>query len=200
VLPAFANTSTLWASYSFIEQIIMEYFKIELDGSHFAESYLVYIIEVSHNGYGRFFYIGQTGDRHHFTARPAFRRLSAHLNDQGHSTENQLYRHIARKILNQETERSKTFGTEIKTKVGDFLRQAKICMHVFPVRVFDRSAESDHKINRIYVESVEQEVIAQLAQQYGQQSILNSKMPKLNRSIDREVAEYAAQLIITACP
>jgi hypothetical protein len=177
----------------------MEYFKLELDGNHFVESYFVYLIEVTHADYGRFFYVGQTGDRNHFTARPAFRRLSAHLSDQGWSKENQLYRHIAQKLLKHELVKNKVFEPETKTGVGAFLREAKICMHVFPVKTFDKAFEPEHKANRKYVESIENEVISQLLSRYGANSILNSRIPNGNREVSPECVEYAIRLINTAC-
>jgi hypothetical protein len=178
----------------------MEYFKIELDGNHFVDSYLVYIIEVTNDEYGRFFYVGQTGDRNHFTARPAFRRLSAHLSDQGRSTENQLYRHIATQILKYQLEKNKVFKTETKADVAKFLRKAKICMHVFPIRAFDRALISEHKANREFVELVENEVISQILNRHGSKFVLNKRLPKVKREVSREILRCVEQIILTACP
>ena len=178
----------------------MQYFKIELDGNHFVESYLVYVIEISHGGYNRYFYVGQTGDRNHFTARPAFRRLSAHLSDQGRSTENQLYRYIATKILKHQLEKNKAFETGVKTNVGEFLKKAKICMHVFPIRAFESEMISQHKTNREYVESIEVEVIAELSKRFGPEAVLNSRLPKANRKIPPDIDETVRQILNTAFP
>lgn len=73
-------------------------FTIELKGEQFRRGYLLYIIEIRHN-IDTFYYIGQTGDNHYVTARPAFRRLSGHFEDSGNSTQNQLYKYIASIIL-----------------------------------------------------------------------------------------------------
>ena len=178
----------------------MKHFKIELDGNHFTESYLVYVIEVNNHESGRFFYVGQTGDRNHFTARPAFRRLSAHLSDQGRSTENQLYRHIASKILNLQIERNKVFDAATKTKVGNFLKNSRICMHVFPIRPFETNMISEHKANREFVESIENAVILAISNRFGLNSVLNSRVPQAKAKVTEGIDNYVSDIINTACP
>jgi hypothetical protein len=177
----------------------MQHFKIELDGNHFVESYIVYVIEVTNDQHGRYFYVGQTGDRNHFIARPAFRRLGAHLSDQGWSRENQLYRHIAKKILKHELEKNKSFESTVKIEVGEFLKKSRICMHVFPIRPFEFDKGSEHKKNREYVESIEKEVIVQLLHRYGADAVLNSMLPKSNQTFSQDVVDYAIRIIAIAC-
>uniref|UniRef100_UPI001F21EDCD hypothetical protein n=1 Tax=Hassallia byssoidea TaxID=482630 RepID=UPI001F21EDCD len=84
--------------------------------------------------------------------------------------------------------------------VSEFLKRAKICMHVFPIRLFEIDKASQHKENREYVESIENEVIAQISSRYGVQAILNSRWPKAGRSLSSDVAEYVSQIVTTACP
>jgi hypothetical protein len=178
----------------------MEYFKIELNGKHFIDSYLVYLIEVRNENYGRYFYIGQTGDRNHFTARPAFRRLAAHLSDQGRSTENQLYRYIANKVLKLSFEKNKVFDVITKRQVSTFLRSSTICMHVFPIKEFDHAQESEHRTNRQYVEAIEQEVIANISNQFGPAAVLNTRLPKVSGKATAEILNSAKLIVQTACP
>ena len=72
--------------------------RIELPGAQFRRAYLLYVIEIRH-GKEQYFYVGQTGDNNYITARPAFRRLSGHMEDTGQSTQNQVYRYIAADII-----------------------------------------------------------------------------------------------------
>ena len=123
----------------------MKYFAIDIDGVQFKKSYLLYVIEIKHKGQGSFYYVGQTGDRHHLTARPAFSRLGAHFSDQGNSTENQVYKSIARKVLQLEIGARKAFTQDVKNQVADFLSDCKIRMHVFPLLDFvDTLLKEEH--------------------------------------------------------
>lgn len=71
---------------------------LELQGEQFRRAYLLYIVEICH-GKEKYYYVGQTGDNRYITARPAFRRLAAHFEDTGNSTQNQVYRYIVGTIL-----------------------------------------------------------------------------------------------------
>lgn len=110
---------------------------IELPGAQFRRAYLLYIIEICHDR-ERYFYIGQTGDNRYITARPAFRRLSGHLEDTGQSTQNQVYRYIATKILGYEEAESKTaFSEKVKQAVEDFLVGSTVRMHAYRAQPFN---------------------------------------------------------------
>lgn len=111
--------------------------RIELPGAQFKRAYLLYVIEICHRQ-ERYFYVGQTGDNNYLTARPAFRRLSGHLDDTGRSTQNQVYRYIAANILGHEEATSKTaFPEKIKQDVEDFLVASTVLMHIYQVQPFD---------------------------------------------------------------
>jgi hypothetical protein len=110
--------------------------RIELPGTHFRRAYLLYVIEILH-GRERYFYVGQTGDNNYVTARPAFRRLSGHLEDIGQSTQNQVYRYIAADILGHKAAISKTsFPEGVKQDVEDFLVDSTVLMHIYRVKPF----------------------------------------------------------------
>lgn len=157
-----------------------DFFKIEIDGRQFKTAYLVYIVKLTSQTLGDFYYVGQTGDRHHLTARPAFRRLAGHLSDQGHSTENQVYRQIAVKILGIENASAKqTFTQQTKDIVSEFLSECKIEMFVHPLAKFVSSANSDsHKSDRQLTEKIENELINYFIRQVGKERLLNKKLPK----------------------
>jgi hypothetical protein len=168
----------------------MEYFTIEIDGQQqFKKSYLLYVVEIEYKEKDRYFYVGQTGDRHHLTARPAFRRLAAHLSDQGSSTENQVYRGIAVKILKKDSAKEKgAFSTEIKQKVSGFLTNSKIKMHVFPIQDFPEVISGEvHKKHRDSVENIESNVIRMIIELFGDEKILNKKSKDKKVGDDKEI-------------
>ena len=154
-----------------------DFFKIEIDGKQFNSAYIVYVVKLTSNSHGEYFYVGQTGDRHYKTARPAFRRLAGHLSDQGYSTENQIYRQIAVKILEIDKAKEKrTFDNDIKDAVTKFLTNSKIEMYVHPLATFSsNSDEKKHIENRIMVEKIENELINYFIKHYGINKILNKK-------------------------
>lgn len=118
-------------------EVAMPDLLIELPGAQFRRAYLLYVIEVCRDQ-ERYFYIGQTGDNNYITARPAFRRLSGHLDDTGQSTQNQVYRYVAEKILGYEEAESKAAFTEkVKQAVEDFLVGSTVRMHIYQVHPFD---------------------------------------------------------------
>jgi hypothetical protein len=120
--------------------------RIELPGAHFRRAYLLYVIEISH-GKERYFYVGQTGDNNYVTARPAFRRLSGHLDDTGQSTQNQVYRYIATNILGHEGAASKApFPKAVKQDVEDFLVKCAVLMHIYRVKPFKPDASRDNHL------------------------------------------------------
>jgi len=120
---------------------------IELPGAQFRRAYLLYVIEICHKQ-DKYFYVGQTGDNNYPTARPAFRRLSGHLEDIGKSTQNQVYRHIATEILGYkeaEASRKETFSEKVKQAVEDFLVDSTVRMHIYRVRSFKPGVtKADH--------------------------------------------------------
>lgn len=164
----------------------MEYFKIQIAGNQFVQAYLIYIIEVRHPDHETHYYVGQTGDRYHRTARPAFRRLGGHLSDQGHSTENQLYRAIVSRILRLEQPKQGRFDADIKSKVSNFLKASTIEMHAFPLREFQDDCTLElHKENREFIEAVENEIIHRLISGYEESNVLNKRIYKAQK-----VAKY----------
>jgi len=178
----------------------MEYFKIQVDRNQFKQSYLIYIIEVVHDVLGTYYYVGQTGDRNHHTARPAFRRLGAHFSDQGHSTENQLYRAIVKKILKVEDYEKGKFENSVKYAVTEFLMPSTISMHAFPIREFSiNSSTEDHSLNRKHVEDLENSIIFKMRQRFTEERILNKKSAK-DLPLSQEASDTVFSIIQTVCP
>jgi len=137
---------------------------LEISGKQFRRAYLLYVIEICHLG-ERYFYVGQTGDRNHFTARPAFRRLCGHLEDTGQSTQNQVYRYIAAELLEYaEAKRRATLSDKVKQAVEDFLVGSEIRMHVYEVSAFNPSnSRAAHREIVKQVSALETHVMSALA-------------------------------------
>lgn len=138
---------------------------IELPGAQFRRAYLLYVVEVCRKQQ-KFFYIGQTGDNHYVTARPPFRRLSGHLDDSGQSTQNQVYRYIAVKILGYEEAAGKKapFSEELKQAVEDFLVDSTIRMHIYQVCPFTAHVSRANHLSTVRnVSLLERFVIGALA-------------------------------------
>ena len=135
-------------------------FVVEIPGDNLRRAYLIYVIEVNKNNHS-FFYIGQTGDNKYTTARPPFRRLAAHLEDVGHSTQNQLYRYIAVQELGIATaSRKKAFHEFTKQAVEDYLAQATVRMHVYRVRSFRPNVSHDEHLDIVRrLRELEQDII-----------------------------------------
>ena len=138
----------------------MSDFTFELAGEQFRRAYLLYIIDISHSK-DRYFYIGQTGDNHYVTARPALRRLFGHLEDSGGSTQNQIYKYIATKILSySKSSKREKYSDACKQAVEDFLVGSIVRMHSYNVLPFNPYiSRHDHQANVRKISRLEQYVI-----------------------------------------
>ena len=176
--------------------MIKEFFKIEIDGQQFKSACLVYIVKVKSEIHGEYFYVGQTGDRYHLSARPAFRRLAGHLSDQGKSTENQIYRQIAVKILQLNGAQLKVkFDIKTKDEVTEFLSKSKVEMYVYPLANFLSNVDpAYHKENRRLTERIENDLINYFNEHFGSEKILNQKFkekkPELFDSLTLEIIDH----------
>ncbi len=159
----------------------MNFFKIPIKGEQFQKAYLVYIVKVTRTEKGSFYYVGQTGDRNHKTARPAFRRLAAHLCDQGHSTENQIYRALAQKVLRHDVKEKKKFEDNVKIEMSDFLMQSEIELFAYAIKTYNKAPSThDHHCDRKYVELIEKDIINYFREKYGDYHLLDIKLPPVN--------------------
>jgi hypothetical protein len=123
--------------------------RIELPGAQFRRAYLLYVIGIRHNK-EQYFYVGQTGDNNYITARPAFRRLSGHMDDTGQSTQNQVYRYIATNILGHKEAASKgPFPEAVKQDVEDFLVDSTVLMHIYRVKPFKPDVSRNNHLREV---------------------------------------------------
>lgn len=155
----------------------MNSFKITIEGQQFRKAYFVYVIRITTQDNINFFYIGQTGDRNYLTARPAFRRLAGHFSDIGSSTENQVYRQIAVKVLKiEDVVKKEKFNESTKKRVGDFLETCKIEMFVYQIADFEDNSDKDlHTKNRKQTELIENELINCVQKKVSADKVFNKK-------------------------
>jgi hypothetical protein len=151
---------------------------LTLEGQHFRRQYLLYIIEIIH-GQDRHYYIGQTGDHNYITARPAFRRLAGHLDDSGRSTENQVYRYLAAKVLKYAAaeDKSENFSEEIKQAVEDYLVHSTVRMHVYSLQEFPQSIEREAHLENVRKVRHFEKMVMELFTE-GKKKIANLKISK----------------------
>jgi len=170
----------------------MESYKIIIDGKEqFRNLYSIYIVEIESKGFDKYFYIGQTGDRAHKSARPPFYRLSGHLNTQEKSTENQIYKGIVEQILKLNWEKK----DEVKEKANNFLINSIITMTVYPIFEYKYNIESNlHKENRRKVEEIENLLLLRYIKKYGREYILNKKLSN-TKYISDDIKKYVDDIV-----
>jgi len=151
---------------------------LTLEGQHFKRQYLLYIIEIIH-GNDRHYYIGQTGDHNYITARPAFRRLAGHLEDIGRSTQNQIYRYLAVRVLGFQEADSKGSNFDEKTKqsVEDFLVTSTIRMHVYSLQEFIPGIEHEKHLKIVREVTLFEQMVIDLFRNH-EKRIANKKIIK----------------------
>ena len=101
-----------------------DYDYIELKGTLLQSKYGAYVITIHHATGGTYYYIGQSGDAKHLTARSSFYRLAAHLG-YSKSTQNQVYQALTKEtgITNRYDLENWMLDATIKVyffKVADF--------------------------------------------------------------------------------
>jgi hypothetical protein len=143
----------------------MQQYTLEFSGTLLKEAYSLYVIKLTHPDEGELYYVGQTGNRAIPVARAIFRRLSGHFDDQGRSTQNQIYRSIAIRLFNEDLKtKDKAFTEEVKQAVSAFFGQCAIKVQAFPIFEFDFGiSPEEHKRCRRSTEAMEQGLIAALS-------------------------------------
>lgn len=169
----------------------MQNFKIKLEGSYLQSFYAVYIIELTQQEQ-QYYYIGQTGDNHYITARPAFRRLTGHLENKNRSTQNQIYKFIAYQILNFPAREKKTdFNLDEKARIEGFLSTSTLEMSVYPLESFDFHASKEvHTRKRKATQAFEKQVILLFKQ--SSKTLINKAIPKNGEDSIHYVKQYEA--------
>lgn len=170
----------------------MKHYTLNIPGELLQEAYSLYVIVIQHKEEGPFFYIGQTGNRAHKSARAIFRRLSGHFDDQGHSTQNQIYRSIAIKLFGDSLKAKKVFPDHIKQAVSNFLVKCQINVHSFPISEYQFDIKDEqHKYQRKQVENLEKALILALVDL----PLLNLKIPKKHLTLLEEEQAIIQQVL-----
>lgn len=151
---------------------------ITLEGKHFQRQYLLYIVEIIHKS-DKFYYIGQTGDNNYVTARPAFRRLSGHLEDGGRSTQNQIYRFLAVNVLgiSDAAGKSSMFDEKIKQAVEDFLVGSTVKMYVYPLQPFVPGIAHQQHLENVRKATLFERMVIDLLLKYSKIIANKKKIP-----------------------
>jgi len=149
-------------------------FTVELNGPLFKRQYLLYVIQLSH-GPSDYYYVGQTGDTKEKTARPVFRRLTAHLEDRK-STQNQVYQYIAHHILHCPVCEGKdtAFTGQTRQRVEKYLVNSDVTMSAYRLEDFSQiiTKTKHHEIRRRTLQ-IEKQVIDILRK--NKRKVINKK-------------------------
>lgn len=113
----------------------LQNYSFTLGGEHFKTTYLLYVLRLRNKETDQY-YIGQTGDNNHLTSRSAFRRLAGHFEDSNTSTQNKLYRHIVKELL-EPYGIGKEINREVKAKVEEVMVASEVTVFVYPLMDFN---------------------------------------------------------------
>lgn len=166
----------------------LEHTTISFKPEWFQSGYYVYVLTVKHEDKGTFYYVGQTGDRKHNSARSPFYRLMGHFSPYK-STDNQLVKGIiANSLICSDHERSvrvcleEAFCKGIITVKSDYFR----------IEQFDKA---EHGIRRKHVEAIEQILIDHFVKE--NKTVFNTTGKPNSKKVERsEEAHQIAQNII----
>lgn len=127
---------------------------IEFNAEWFQSGYFVYVISVKDNSKGIIhYYIGQTGDRYHQSARSPFYRLWGHYNpyNQKSGTDAQLFKGILKLLPNNDE-----VSNRIKVEKAINSKEIEIKADYFKIKDFtEEIGEKEHKQNRLLTENIE---------------------------------------------
>ena len=141
--------------------------EINYDSEWFTSRYYVYVImiEVAKDLY---FYVGQTGDRHHIAARSPFYRLWGHFNPYNlkKGTDSQLMSSLfKRRIFRKKEGESNRLTIDRALAKKDAIIKAQF----YPIEDFindnSQTSKDNHKQKRVFVEEIEKGVIEGLDHQ-----------------------------------
>lgn len=149
---------------------------LTIPGAFFRSGYAVYMVEIAHRPTAQtYYYLGQTGDAAHRTARAPFYRMSGHFDYGRHSTQNQIFRGLC-KVLGVEEDPENQ-----REKIEAFLAEAVVRYHVFRLHDFSyQSDKAEHRKRRHTTLAVETALIRKFKERHGH-AILNSKSTSLKR-------------------
>jgi hypothetical protein len=152
-----------------------------LGGSWLLPAYSVYLAEILKPG-KRYYYVGQTGDGKHLTARSPFHRLAAHLGYQRSSTENQIHKCVAERAMRDYPDLSE------RESVAKWWGDAQILFHHMRTEaVVGGVTGNDHQTKRRATLRLESALIQALLEIHERTTIWNKDVrPKRQRLLPGE--------------
>jgi len=167
----------------------MNVYELNLNGKeHLKSMYSIYVI-VLNNNMEKYYYIGQTGDRKHLSARSPFYRLTGHLDKQESSTQNQIYKGIMEKILKIK------YDKNTYENVENYFENLQLKMYNFPIFEFNYNATNEeHTEKRQIVEVIENILLNELAKIIGKNKIINKKYSSII-TIDENINEKVKNIL-----
>jgi len=124
--------------------ITQKHTKITIPGSDLESTYGVYIILIKNaKEKPTHYYIGQTGDAKHISARSAFYRIAAHLG-YSTSTQNQLFKAIV-----EDQDFGNHDNREVRKKVEAWLKDKTLEIHFYKTADFEflKEGRKEHAKN-----------------------------------------------------
>lgn len=167
---------------------------LTIPGDFFRSGYSVYVVEIKHPKLKQsLFYVGQTGDAAHLTARSPFYRMGGHFSYQKKSTENQLFRAIS-KI--EEIPLSLEPRDE-RAQIEEFLVEATVSYHVFQLHDFDYNNEDrdHHRDKRHTALAVETALLKLFRDRYGD-TLLNKSDVSLKRALNSDELQEIDEIVL----
>ena len=130
----------------------IKHIEISFNAEWFQPCYSVYLLTIKKSSKEVYYYIGQTGDRKHISARSPFYRLMGHYSPyQG--TDTQLVKGLIKhKLINKAEGKS----LRVCLETAFYNKHVEVKADYFKIRDFD---EQTHLEKRILVEQVEQLMI-----------------------------------------
>lgn len=148
---------------------------MKLQPEWFRNGYYVYVVVVEYQE-KKYYYVGMTGDRKHFTARSPFYRMGGHFM-LGKSTQNQIIKGIEKK-----------FDVIVKDD-SNILCDMDISYYAWLINEYNRADEAKHHEYRTIGEKIESALIAACKKQFGEDYLFNSKPSRKNFAAYQETAE-----------
>lgn len=166
----------------------LEQTTISFNPEWFQSGYYVYVLTIKHKDKRTFYYVGQTGDRKHNSARSPFYRLMAHFSPYT-STDNQLVKGIIGNSL---------IVTTLEKSVRVCLEEA-FCKRVITVKSdyfrIEKFDQAEHSIRRKHVEAIEQILIDHFIKE--NKTVFNTPGNPNSKKVERNEEAYRiAQKII----
>ena len=150
----------------------------------FQSAYYVYVLTIEHNDKQTYYYVGQTGDRNHKSARSPFYRLMGHYNTYNFTkgTDAQLVKGLFNNnLIKQPEDKSKRVCVEEAIKSGAI----KITAKYFKIADF---GELEHKSCVKMVEEIELKLIQLMKKKY---ELFNKQSDEIKEITNKENIERA---------